>query len=167
LHTIDPQFADRLGAALAAGRQEFIALLTEQFLSLPGLRTATWLAILPDRSRTDRIGTSDAKTFPIGGFDVITDDDPWCRRILGEKRPVVCNSEAEMFDFLPNEAQILIDMGYTCNLSAPIIVAGETRGTVNLLGDAGALTAETLTNITRLLTIAALVFTFRDEQATA
>lgn len=160
---IDPLFADRLGDALAAGRQEFIALLTDQYLRLPGLRTATWLTILPDLSRTDRIGTSDPETFPVGGFDLITDDDPWCRRILGEKRPVICNSEVEMFQFLPNEAQILLDLGYGCNLSAPMIVAGETRGTVNLLGEAGALTPQTLTTIAHLLTISALVFTFRDE----
>ncbi|WEK05816.1 MAG: GAF domain-containing protein [Candidatus Devosia phytovorans] len=162
---LDPAFADRLSIALAAGRQEFITLLTAQFLALPGLRTATWLAILPDRSRTDRIGTSDPKVFPIGGFDIIRDDDPWCMRILGEKRPVVCNSPTEMFDFLPGEAQVLIDMGFTCNLSAPMIIDGETRGTVNILGDAGALTPETLAEVSRLLTIAALVFTFRDRKA--
>ena len=42
----------------------------------------------------------------------------------------------------------------------PIVIAGETRGVVALLGDAGIFTPAALAEIDTLLPIAALIFTF-------
>ena len=64
-----------------------------------------------------------------------------------------------MAGFLP-ETDDLIAMGYGATACMPIVIAGEVRGTVNFLGDAGIFTASALDRITALLPIAALIFTF-------
>jgi GAF domain-containing protein len=127
-------------------------------MALPGVRTVTYLATAPDRSVTHRIGTSDHKRFPIGGFDPI-DNGAWCQHIFWDKRPIIGNSPAEMAVYIP-ETSALVEMGYGATMCAPIIIAGEVRGTVNLLGDAGILTPALLASFTALLPIAALIFTF-------
>ena len=156
---IDAAFARDLAAALAIGPNQLIALLNAQFTSLPGIRTVTWLATAPDLSVTHRIGTSDAKDFPIGGSDPISEDDPWCRRIFGSKRAVIGNTPVEMAAFIP-ETDDLIAMGYGATMCSPIVIAGEVRGTVNILGDAGCLTMTVQEGVATLLPLAALVFTY-------
>ncbi len=155
---IDPAFGTRLAHALATGPQALITLVNEALLGLPGVRTVTWLATAPDRSVTHRIGTSDPKGFPIGGFDPI-DDGAWNRRIFGDRLPVVGDTPAQMAEFIPETDQ-LVAMGYGATLCAPVVIGGEVRGTVNLLGDAGILTPALLAEFHTLLPIAALVFTF-------
>lgn len=151
--------AQDLSNALAEGPQAVMGLLNGQFLALPGLRTVTWLATAPDLSVVHRIGTSDAINFPIGGFDPISAEDPWCQRIFGSKRAVVGNTPAEMAVFIP-ETGDLVAMGYGATLCAPIIIGGMVRGTVNVLGEAGSLTPAVQQGVDRLLPLAALVFTF-------
>ena len=155
---LDPHFSAALQVALVAGPQPTIAVLSNLFKTLPGVRTVTWLATAPDRSVTHRIGTSDATNFPIGGFDPI-DDSAWNRRIFGEQRPVVGDNPELMAEFIPETDQ-LIAMGYGATLCWPIIIAGEVAGVVCLLGDAGILTPSTLAEVDTLLPIAALVFAF-------
>ena len=86
-------------------------------------------------------------------------DDPWNRTILGERRPVIGDSVTGMTKFLP-ETDGLVAMGYGACSCFPIVIAGETRGVVALLGDAGIFTPAALAEIDTLLPIAALVFTF-------
>jgi len=93
----------------------------------------------------------------MGGFDLVTENDPWCRRILADKQAVICNSIAAMFDMLPDEAQSLVDMGFGATASVPIVIEGRTVGTLNLLADAGALSAATMAEVTALIPVAALV----------
>lgn len=156
---IDTAFATDLTTALAAGPQPLIALLNKQFRALPGVTTVTWLATAPDFSRTHRIGTSDPKDFPIGAFDLIAENDPWCQRIFGSKQPVIGNTPAEMAAFIP-ETDDLVAMGYGATLCAPIVIGGVVRGTVNILGDAGCLTPDVQDGVATLLPLAALVFTY-------
>jgi hypothetical protein len=155
---LNPAIAARLSQALAAGPQPTMALLSELFMTLPGVRTVTWLATAPDHSVTHRIGTSDPVGFPIGGFDPI-DDSAWNRRIFTEKRPVVGDTPELMAQFIPETDQ-LVAMGYGATLCQPIIIANAVRGVVCLLGDAGIFTPGTLAEIDTLLPIAALVFSF-------
>lgn len=155
---LDPDIGSRLTEALAAGRAPCIALLGELFTSLPGVRTMTILATAPDRSIVHRIGSSDAAHFPLGGFDPI-DDGAWCRRIFGDRLPVIGNTPEEMAAYIP-EAQQLAAMGYGATICVPVLIEGEVRGTVNLLGEAQAFTPERLAEIRTLLPLAALVFTF-------
>ena len=155
---LDPATAERLSTALAAGAQQTIAAMNALFLAIPGIRTVTWLATAPDRSVTHRIGTSEAKGFPIGGFDPI-DDSAWNLRIFGEKSPIIGNNRDGMAAYIPETDQ-LVAMGYGSTACFPIVIAGEVRGTVNFLGDAGLFTAGVLARIHALLPIAALIFTF-------
>jgi hypothetical protein len=155
---IDPTFGQKLGAALAAGPVQLLDLLNGLFKALPGVRTVTWLAAVPAQKITRRIGTSDPMNFPLGGFDPI-DEAAWSRRIYGDKQPIVGNTPDEMQVYIPETAE-LVKMGYGSTLCAPIVIEGEARGTVNLLGDANIFTPALLAELNTLLPIAALVFTF-------
>lgn len=158
MKVLDPQIADMLNAALAAGPGRLLEVLNGLFLALPGVRTVTWLAARPAEKITRRIGTSDPTNFPVGGFDPI-DDAAWSRRIYGDRQPIVSNTPAEMQKYIPETAD-LVQMGYGSTLCAPIVIAGEARGTVNLLGDAGIFTPALMAELNTLLPIAALLFTF-------
>lgn len=155
---IDPKTAAALTAALAAGPSALFATLSALFTAVPGIRTATFIATAPDRTVTHRIGTSNPAHFPIGNVDPV-DDGPWNRRILIDKRPVIGNDVPGMTAFIP-ETDGLVAMGYGATACFPIVIAGETRGVVALLGDAGIFTPAALAEIEALLPIAALIFTF-------
>lgn len=155
---IDPAIAGKLSAALAAGPTELFAVLSGLFTAVPGVRTATFIAMAPDRTVTHRIGTSNPVDFPVGNVDPV-DDSAWNRRILVEKQPVIGDSVAGMAAFIP-ETDGLVAMGYGACSCFPIVIAGETRGVVALLGDAGIFTPAALAAINTLLPIAALTFTF-------
>jgi hypothetical protein len=73
--------------------------------------------------------------------------------------PVIGDSVAAMAAFIP-ETDGLVAMGYGACSCFPIVIAGETRGVVALLGDAGIFTPSALARINTLLPIAALVFAF-------
>jgi len=146
-------------SALGAGPAELMAFVVRAIGALPGVRTVTFLATAPDKSETHRIGTSDRLNFPIGGFDPWA-DDAWHRRIFDEKRAVVADSPAQLAEVIP-EADQLVAMGYGATLCVPIIIAGEVRGAVCALGDAGILTPSTVAAVDTLLPIAALIFTFQ------
>ncbi|MDB5539473.1 MAG: hypothetical protein JWQ89_1200 [Devosia sp.] len=156
---IDPAIAGKLSAALATGPVQLFAVLSELFTAIPGVRTATFIATAPDRSVTHRIGTSNPVDFPVGNVDPV-DDSPWNRRILGEMRPVIGDSVAAMAAFIPETAG-LVAMGYGACSCFPIVIGGETRGVVALLGDAGIFTPAVLATVDTLLPIAALIFTFK------
>lgn len=158
MSAIEPATSARLATALAAGPAQLFAVLSELFTAIPGVRTATFIATAPDKSVTHRIGTSNPVDFPIGNVDPV-DDSPWNRRILVEKQPVIGDSVAAMAAFIP-ETDGLVAMGYGACSCFPIVIAGETRGVVALLGDAGIFTPAALAAINTLLPIAALVFTF-------
>jgi len=155
---IDPAIAAQLSAALAAGPQALFAVLSQLFTSVPGVRTATFIATAPDKTVTHRIGTSDPVRFPIGNVDKV-DDTPWNNRILRDMQPVIGNDPAGIALFIP-EVDGLLAMGYGACSCFPIVIAGETRGVVALLGDAGIFTPSALAEIDALLPIAALTFTF-------
>ncbi|WP_156384549.1 hypothetical protein [Devosia sp. Root413D1] len=155
---IDPAIAWKLGTALAAGPTQLFAVLAELFTGIPGVRTATFIATAPDKSVTHRIGTSNPVDFPVGNVDPVG-DDVWNNTILGEMKPVIGDSVAGMAAFLP-ETDGLVAMGYGACSCFPIVIAGETRGVVALLGDAGIFTRAVLAQIDTLLPIAALTFTF-------
>jgi hypothetical protein len=155
---INPALARQLAAALAAGPTALFAVLSERFTAIPGIRTATFIAVAPDRTVTHRIGTSNPVDFPVGNVDSVG-DDPWNNAILRDKRPLIGNSVAGMAAFLP-ETDGLVAMGYGACACFPIVIAGETRGVVALLGDAGIFTPAALAEIDALLPIAALTFTF-------
>jgi len=155
---IDPAIAAKLAAALASGPTTLFAELSVLFTAVPGIRTATFIATAPDRTVTHRIGTSNPAHFPVGNVDPVA-DTPWNNRILREMKPVIGNDPAGIAAFIP-EVDSLVAMGYTACSCFPIVIAGETRGVVALLGDAGVFTPSALEKIDALLPIAALTFTF-------
>ena len=156
---IDAALAKQLGTALAAGSTELFAVLSELFTSVPGVRTATFIAVAPDKTVTHRIGTSNPVDFPVGNVDPVN-DSLWNRSMLRDQQPLIGDDTPGMVAFLGDEASGLVAMGYGACSCFPIVIAGETRGVVALLGDAGIFTQPALAQIDTLLPIAALTFTF-------
>jgi hypothetical protein len=159
MSAIDPTVAGELKAALASGPAAMFAVLSKLFTSVPGVRTATFIAVAPDKTVTHRIGTSNPAHFPVGNVDPVT-DSLWNRRMLQAQRPLVGDDTPGMTAFLGDEAKGLVAMGYGACSCFPIVISGETRGVVALLGDAGIFVRATLEAIDSLLPIAALTFTF-------
>ena len=159
MSAIDPTVARDLKAALASGPAAMFAVLSKLVTSVPGVRTATFIAVAPDKTVTHRIGTSNPAHFPIGNVDPVT-DSLWNRRMLQAQQPLVGDDAPGMTAFLGEEANGLVAMGYGACSCFPIVIAGETRGVVALLGDAGIFVRATLEAIDSLLPIAALTFTF-------
>ncbi|WDR05882.1 hypothetical protein PSQ90_16885 [Devosia rhodophyticola] len=145
-------------AALARGRDPFIDVFNRTMLDIPAIECVTLLATAPDRSVIHRVGSSDPGRFPIGGFDPI-DDGTWCRRIFGDKQPIVANDPLQMRAFVP-ETDDLVAMGYEAIVCMPIVIATDMRGTLNVLGEAGAFAPPALAEIEAMLPFAALIFTF-------
>jgi hypothetical protein len=158
MRPLDPATAEALTRALASGPTALLAALSVLFTAVPGVRTATFIAVAPDKSVTHRIGTSNPAQFPVGNVDPV-DDSLWNRRILDEKLPVIGDSIDAMAKFLP-ETDGLVAMGYGACSCFPIVLGGETRGVLALLGSAGIFTPAALAEINTLLPIAALIFTF-------
>ncbi|WDR03234.1 GAF domain-containing protein [Devosia algicola] len=154
---IDPPTKELL-AALAQGRDPFFGALNHALLDITAIECVTYLATAPDRSVIHRVGTSDPSHFPIGGFDPI-DDSAWCRRIFGDKQPIIANDSEQMRAFIP-ETDDLVAMGYEAIVCAPVVIAGEMRGTLNVLGGADAFTPPALAAIETLMPFVALIFTF-------
>jgi GAF domain-containing protein len=159
MNPIDPLTASKLADALASGPTALFAVLSELFTSVPGIRTATFIATAPDKTVTHRIGTSNPVDFPIGNVDPIN-DSLWNRSMLADQQPLIGDDTPGMVHFLGDEAAGLVAMGYTACSCFPIVIAGETRGVVALLGNAGIFTPAALAQINALLPIAALTFTF-------
>ena len=155
---LDLKTAADLQAGLAAGPTALFAVLSRLFTAVPGVRTATFIAVAPDRTATHRIGTSNPTDFPIGNVDPV-EDTVWNRTILNDRQPLIGDSVAGMASFLP-ETDALVAMVYGACACFPIVIGGETRGVVALLGNAGIFTAAALAHINSLLPIAALIFTF-------
>jgi hypothetical protein len=160
MSAFDPQAMAELKSALASGPGDLFAVLSKLFTAIPGMRTATFIAVAPDRTVTHRIGTSNPTHFPVGNVDPVN-DSLWNRHMLDKRQPLVGNDIPGMTVFLGAEADGLVAMGYGACSCFPIVISGETRGVVALLGDAGIFTSAALAAIDTLLPIAALVFTFR------
>lgn len=159
MSAFDPHATAELKRALASGPTDMFAVLSGLFTAVPGVRTATFIAVAPDRSVTHRIGTSNPTDFPVGNVDPV-DDSLWNRRMLVEQQPLIGNDVPGMIAFLGPEADGLVAMGYGACSCFPIVIASQTRGVVALLGDAGIFTSSALAEIDTLLPIAALIFTF-------
>lgn len=150
--------ARSLTRALADGPEAVIEQVVDLLRVLPGVTAVTILAAAADKSVIRRVGTSHQDTFPIGGTDVI-DDGAWCRRIFGDKLPVVGNSPEEMSVYIPETDQ-LVAIGVTATMCVPVIIGSEVMGAVCVLGAAGILTPELIDAVDAIMPIAALIFTF-------
>ena len=85
--------------------------------------------------------------------------EAWFQGICVEQRALIGDTPEQMAEFLP-ETPELVAAGYGSTLCMPIVIGGVSRGTVNLLGDAGIFTPSLLARLDALLPLVALLFTF-------
>ncbi len=157
MNPLDPKTAEMLTTALAEGRDAVVTALNPLLLALPGVRTVTYLAIDLGKKETRRIGTSMGEGFPAGAAEGIP--EAWFQGICVEQRALIGDTPEQMAEFLP-ETPELVAAGYGSTLCMPIVIGGVSRGTVNLLGDAGIFTPSLLARLDALLPLVALLFTF-------
>lgn len=154
---IDQTTATRVNRAMACGNAEVLAELVRLLTDLPGVLDTTLLAVSADRKSVSRIATSNQKMFPCGGGEMLGADDPWVRRIMGEKKPVLADGREGLAHYLTNWEPIEAE-GYGASGSFPVVIGGQVMGTVNILAAQGYFTPDRLTMIEALLPFVALAF---------
>lgn len=160
MNFVEPHADRDLIDAIATSPSALVAHLNAAILSLQGVIAVTLLAHDPNEPFTRRIATSDPEIFPHGATEDMQ-DSAWHRRIFGEKIAVKANTPDEMTPFYP-EAADLKALGFGAIISAPIVLSGQVRGVINILGEDGMLTPALLIELEHLIPIAALVLALSD-----
>lgn len=161
---ISQENAAKISRAMARGKADLLDAVIHLFASLPDVQDATLLAISADQTSARRVGTSNEKMFPRDGGEAMKSDDPWCRKIMGEKLPVLANDKAGLAHYL-TEWSAIEAAGYGASGSFPIVIGGRVAGTINMLAPEGHFTAAKVAMIEALLPFAALIFLFPQADA--
>lgn len=80
------------------------------------------------------------QAYPVSGEKPFR-DDRWAEQVVGRGECFVANSVEEFSDVFP-DYELIRSLGCGSVLNLPIFVAGELKGTLNCLHDAGHYTAE-------------------------
>ncbi len=152
---IDQTIAMRVKGAMSRGKADVVAELVRLLTDQPGVLDATVLAVAADRKSVSRIASSNQTMFPIGGGEMLSADDPWCHRIMVDKRPVIADGREGLAHYL-TDWQAIEAAGYGASGSFPVVVAGQVMGTVNMLAAQGYFTLDRVAMTEAILTIAAL-----------
>ena len=156
---IDQTTAARINDAMARGRANLLDELIHLFCGLPSVMDATLLAVSTDQTMVKRIGSSNARMFPSGSNEPLNPADPWCRKIMEEKQPVLADGKAGLAHYL-TEAAAIEAAGYGASGSFPIIIGGRVAGTINMLAPERHFTEAWIATVKALLPYAALIFLF-------
>ena len=152
---IDQTIATGFNRAMACGKAEILEELVRLLTDLPGVLDTTLLAVSADRKSVSRIATSNQRMFPCGGGEMLDADDPWVRRIMGEKKPVIADGREGLARYLTNWEAIEAE-GYGASGSFPVVIGGQVMGTVNILAAQGYFTPDRVVMIEALLPFVAL-----------
>lgn len=104
---------------------------------------AKLFTVMTHDSRTGvagRVYSNMPDAYPVSGTKPANETD-WSRQVIGEKRTFVANdidAIAAVFD----DHALIKSLGCESVINVPIIVAGEVRGTINCLHEAGFYTPE-------------------------
>ena len=128
-------------AALAAPDRLAAAFATPEAITREraGCRLFTAMTSNPAEGHSARVYSSDPVSYPVSGRKPIV-PNAWTRRVLDDKQPFVANTIAEIAAVFPDHA-LIESLGCGSCLNVPVIVAGQVRGTVNILAAAPSLTS--------------------------
>jgi hypothetical protein len=100
-----------------------------------GHRLFTVLRYHPDVQESERLYTSQGAAYPVGGRKAVR-PTPWTARVLGERRPYIGRTAADIRAAFP-DAELILSLGCESVLNLPVVFDGRVLGTVNLLHEAG------------------------------
>lgn len=154
---IDQSIAMQFNWAMSRGKADVLDALVGLLAEQPGVLDATLLIVSEDRTSVTRAATSNPKMFPIGGGETLSPDDPWCQRIMVERKPVIADGRAGLAQYL-TDWQAIEAAGYGASGSFPVVVGGQVIGTINILAAQEHFTPERIVMTESILPFAALAF---------
>lgn len=108
--------------------------------TLAGHRLYTLLTVTADGTEVERIHTSDPAAYPLQGRKRMG-PTPWGAHVLKGQRPWMCNDVDGIRWAFPDHA-LIEGLGLASCINVPVLYAGRTLGTLNILDRAGAYTPE-------------------------
>lgn len=138
----------RLGLHMTDPDQTFRAL-HDRVATIAGARLFTVTRIDRPAGLARRIYTSHPADYPASGTKPIRPDG-WTAQVIDGQTSFVANTTAEFAVYFPDHA-LINRLGCQSALNVPVVEAGETIATVNILDDAGRFTPETVGRVERLL----------------
>jgi hypothetical protein len=100
-----------------------------------GHRLLTVMRYRPETDEVERVYTTDATSYPVGGRK-LKRDTAWSRQVLGAGEPYFANDERGIraaFD----DADKILALGLGAVINVPVRQAGRVVGTLNFLREAG------------------------------
>lgn len=107
---------------------------------LAGHRLYTLLTVTPDGTEVERIHSSNPAAFPLQGRKRMG-PTPWGAHVLKGRRPWMCN-DAEGIRWAFPDHELIASLGFESSINVPVLYAGRTLGTLNILDRAGAYSPE-------------------------
>ena len=132
-----------------ADPDETFRALHDQVVAIAGARLFTVTRIDRPAGLARRIYTSHPADYPASGTKPIQPDG-WTAQVIDGQTSFVANATAEFAVYFPDHA-LINRLGCQSALNVPVIEAGQTIATVNILDDAGRFTPETVARVERLL----------------
>ena len=103
---------------------------------LLGHQLYTLLLLSPDGTEVQRIHSSNPAAYPLQGRKRMG-PTPWGAHVLKGQRPWMCNDAEGIRWAFPDHA-LIESLGLASSVNVPVLYAGYTLGTLNLLDRAGA-----------------------------
>ena len=101
-----------------------------------GPRLNTLLLLSPDGTEVQRIHSSNLEAYPLQGRKRMG-PTPWGAHVLKGQRPWMCNDAEGIRWAFPDHA-LIASLGLASSVNVPVLYAGYTLGTLNILDRAGA-----------------------------
>ena len=118
-----------------------------------GARLFTAMRYLPAGDEVERVYTTDAVAYPLGGRK-LKRDTAWSRQVLGAGEPYFANDEREIraaFD----DADRILALGLGAIINVPVRHGGRVVGTLNFLREPGGYSPGDVTKALALAPLAA------------
>ena len=155
-------FASALAEAGGQPHRAFEAL-HELANQVVGTRLFTILALDHEAGFMRRLYSDNTELYPVPGADAIG-DTIWEQTIIGKREPLVLNTAKALGDVLP-EYPKLAALGCHSMLNLPVVVAGVSIGTLNMLHAEGHFTPECVAKAYALTAAAATCLLMSKETA--
>ena len=126
--------------AKGSGPQDAFDALRELTLDVVGVKLFTVTTIEPGTGMAGRIYSNMPEAYPVSGTKPSNETD-WSRQVMKEKRTFVANTIEDIADVFYYH-ELIKSLGCESVINVPIVVAGEVRGTINCLHEAGFYTPE-------------------------